>query len=342
VVKKLSANFREATEIVEASIPSPPQNHILIRNLYLGINASDINFTNGKYTKVKPPFDAGFESIGEVVEIGERVSKFKKGDYVIVSSYGSFAEYISVHQNAATLIPSPNPELLPLSVSGLTASVALEQTANMTKGETVLVTAAAGGTGQFAVQLAKLAGNHVIGTCSSDDKVEFLKKLGCDRVINYKKEDLDQVLKKEYPKGVDIVYESVGGETFEICVNNLAVLGRLVIIGMVSGYASGAAWGGNSGEVSKHAARHITARLLGKSASVRGFFMNHFAQHFKRHADLLFSLYKEGKIKSHVDSAQFKGLDQVADALEYLYKGKNMGKLVVDIRASSSSAKSKL
>jgi len=62
-------------------------------------------------------------------------------------------------------------------------------------------TAAAGGTGQFAVQLAKLAGNHVIGTCSSRDKVEFLKRLGCDRVINYKEEDVYSVLQKEYPKG---------------------------------------------------------------------------------------------------------------------------------------------
>jgi len=69
-------------------------------------------------------------------------------------------------------------------------------------GETVLVTAAAGGTGQFAVQLAKLAGCHVIGTCSSPSKVKLLKELGCDRVINYNEEKLGQVLKAEYPKGL--------------------------------------------------------------------------------------------------------------------------------------------
>lgn len=108
----------------------------------------------------------------------------------------------------------------------------------MTSGETVLVTAAAGGAGQFAVQLAKLAGNHVIGTCSSDDKVAMLKvrrgyfyyvsscgsrdhlykDLGCDRVINYKKEDFKTVLRKEYPKGIDIIFESVGGKFFDICL----------------------------------------------------------------------------------------------------------------------------
>lgn len=77
---------------------------------------------------------------------------------------------------------------------------------------------AAGGAGQIAVQLAKLAGNHVIGTCSSDDKVQMLKDMGCDRVINYKKEDFKTVMKKEYPRGVDIVFESIGGNFFEICL----------------------------------------------------------------------------------------------------------------------------
>jgi NADPH-dependent curcumin reductase CurA len=296
----------------------------------LGINASDINFTSGKYTKVAPPFDAGFEAIGRVVRIGESVTRFKVGDFALLSQYGSFAEFIKVRENIARQIPSVNPEILPLAVSGLTASMALEKIGEMKPngGETVLVTAAAGGTGQFAVQLAKIAGNHVIGTCSSDDKVEFLKKLGCNRVINYKKEDLNTVLRKEYPSGIDIVYESVGGDIFEVCVNNLAVHGRLIIIGMVSGYASGTAWkGGQEG-------RPLPARLIGKSASVRGFFLNNFPREQGKHLGVLLKLYKEGKLKSHTDPTHFKGLEQVADAIEFLYKGKNVGKIVVDVSPS--------
>ncbi|CAH0481269.1 unnamed protein product [Peronospora belbahrii] len=88
-------------------------------------------------------------------------------------------------------------------------SIALEQVGEMKSIEAVFVSAAAGGTGQYVVQLAKLAGNHVIGTCSSDEKVEDLKKIGCDRAINYMKEDVDAVLKKEYPNGVDLVFETV-------------------------------------------------------------------------------------------------------------------------------------
>jgi hypothetical protein len=104
----------------------------------------------------------------------------------------------------------------------------------MRTGETVLVTAAAGGTGMFAVQLAKLAGNHVVATCSSPAKVELLKRLGADRVVDYKVESLKAVLRKEYPKGVDLVYESVGGDMFRTAVGALADKGRLVIIGMMS------------------------------------------------------------------------------------------------------------
>jgi prostaglandin reductase 3 len=107
----------------------------------------------------------------------------------------------------------------------------------MKSNETVLVTAAAGGAGQIAVQLAKQAGNHVIGTCSSVEKAAFLKSIGCDRVINYRIENLSKVLKKNYPKGVDIVFESVGCQMFQECMESLAVKGRMIIIGAVSTYA---------------------------------------------------------------------------------------------------------
>lgn len=80
------------------------------------------------------------------------------------------------------------------------------------------------------MQLAKIAGLHVIGTCSSDEKVTMLKSLGCDRVINYKKEDFQSVLKDEYPEGVDIVFESVGGKFFDICLKRLILsLSRLLL-----------------------------------------------------------------------------------------------------------------
>lgn len=135
-----------------------------------------------------------------------------------------------------------------------------------------LCAAAAGATGSFAVQLAKQAGCHVIGTCSSDDKAAMLKGLGCDRPVNYKKEDLFKVLREEYPKGVDVVYEGVGGKMFDVALNNLAVKGRLVVIGFISGYQDSTGWTG-AGSTQKP----IGPKILGKSASIRGFFLNDYA-----------------------------------------------------------------
>ncbi len=83
----------------------------------------------------------------------------------------------------------------------------------MSTNEVVYISAAAGGVGSFAVQLAKAAGNHVIGSTSRDEKIEYLRAIGCDRPINYKKEDIGAVLKKEYPGGVNIAYDTAGGTT---------------------------------------------------------------------------------------------------------------------------------
>jgi len=299
---------------------------------------------------VSPPFDAGFESVGVVVAAGSAVpASLQPGAAVAATGYGAFSEYQIVKARAALPLPSASAHFLPLLVSGLTASVALNTTGEMktvgvngARQETVLVTAAAGGTGLFAVQLAKAAGHHVIATCSSDDKVAVLRSLGVDRVINYKKEEFGSVLRKEYPRGIDIVYESVGGEMFLECVKNLAVKGRLIVIGFISGYEDGSAWKGvakNGAAASSGAAVKATkkpppplpALLLGKSASIRGFFLNDYADQFKSHMAHLSQSVANGSLQSIVDPTRFVGLEQVPLALDRMYAGKNVGKVVVDL-----------
>ncbi|KAI8346755.1 orotate phosphoribosyltransferase [Blakeslea trispora] len=273
-------NFSKVTKLVTVNlndmISNVRPNSVIVKNHYVGINASDINFTNGKYIPgIKPPFDVGFEALGEIVAVGSKVSKDKIGTFVIYTQYGAFAEYLEISQRAITPIPNAQPELLGLLTSGLTASIALEETGRMTKGETVLVTAAAGGAGQIAVQLAKLAGNHVIGTCSSDDKVAMLKEMGCDRVINYKKENFKAVMKKEYPRG------------------SLAVRGRLIVIGTVSTYAAADGMAGDNVN---------TIKLLGTSRTVAGFFMPDYKEFHAAHMAKMIKLVQEGKLKVLVDN----------------------------------------
>lgn len=112
----------------------------------------------------------------------------------------------------------------------------LEETGKLRKGETVLITAAAGGAGHFAVQLAKLAGCTVIGTCSSAEKAAVLRELGCDHIINHRTQDVAAELLKIAPEGLDVVLEGVGGQMLKTALGSLGPKGRLLQVGYISEY----------------------------------------------------------------------------------------------------------
>jgi prostaglandin reductase 3 len=320
-------NFREAVEIQSAELPdTPAADEILIRNLYAGANASDMMMAAGQYLLPTPvPCDLGAEAVGEVVAAGTDVHHLKAGDFVLTNAIGcGYREYYVTQARRVVPIPQASPEVMSLSIGGLTASLGLSLTGEMsqTGGEIVLVTAAAGGTGQFAVQLAKLAGNHVIGTCSSDDKADLLRALGCDRVVNYRKEPLRAVLHQEYPRGVNLVFDGVGGEMFDTALDHLARFGRLVTIGFISEYKN---------EPERVERARVYYKILGKNASIRGFNLNLYfgkpqaAEHMGR----LVELWREGKLNPAIDPARFYGVSGAIDAVEYLHNGQNTGKVVV-------------
>ncbi|CAJ0942099.1 unnamed protein product [Ranitomeya imitator] len=333
VVTQLSPDFRKAVTLMpNVPVPVPGDGELLIRNRFIGINASDINFSSGRYdTSVKPPFDIGFEGIGEIVALGLSASKnFTVGQPVAYVKNGSFAEYTTVPANIAIPVPLVKPELLTLLVSGTTAYISLKKFGYLSEDKTILVTAAAGGTGQFAVQLAKHAKCYVIGTCSSEEKARFLKSIGCDLPINYKSENVASVIKEKFPEGVDVVYESIGGEMFDTLVNCLATEGHLIIIGFISGYQT------SSGMLPIKASA-LPAVLLRKSASVHGFFLPHFMPEYKEALMALVKLYQSGKLLCGVDHGEqspegkFTGLESVFRAVDYMYTGKNIGKIVVEL-----------
>ncbi|KAG6534061.1 hypothetical protein ZIOFF_007942 [Zingiber officinale] len=330
IVHTLDHNFRSATRVVQThlKLPIKPEN-ALVKIIFAGVNASDVNFSSGRYfggnnneTTARLPFDAGFEAVGIIAAVGDSVH-LKVGTPVAFMTFGGYAEFSVIPAKHLLPVPRPDAEVVAMLTSGLTASIALEKAGQMEYGKAVLVTAAAGGTGQFAVQLAKLAGNKVVATCGGAEKASLLRSLGADRVIDYKKENIKDVLKKEYPKGIDIIYESVGGEMFNICLNALAVYGRFIVIGMIS---------------------------------QAGFFLIHYAHLWQEHLDKLFDLYSTGKLKVHsillahplvlhyvaVDPKRFNGLDSVADAVEHLHSGKSFGKVVVCVDPQFSKTMAKL
>lgn len=324
IAKQQSKDFRSAVEIVEVSIPDPAPGEILIRNKFAGVNGGfDTLICRGDvpYVNLTPPFDLGVEAVGEIVAVGNNVKDFQVGDAVATTVRGGgYREYQIIDANLAVKIRAATPEVLTLMPTGVSAMVALEQVGEMICGETVLVTAAAGGTGHIAVQLALLAGNHVIGICGTDAKVELVKKLGCSRVINYHKENVDTVLKNEYPNGINLVFECVGKKVFDICVDNLASRGRLVVVGFISEYL-------NNFEIVQQP--RIYSKLFWKSASVRGFLMPRYAEYMTEARDRIKNLFYTGKIQVAVDPTQFIGLESIPDAVEYLLSGKNCGKVVV-------------
>jgi prostaglandin reductase 3 len=343
-VHTLSPSFRHSTSVVACPVEAPGPGEVAIRVEWVGINASDINFSAGKYMPgLPPPFDAGFEALGRVVEVGEGVDSVCAGDAVAVCMFGAFAERLVAPASSVIPVPDTAPEGLAFLVSGLTASIALERVGECRPGDTVLVTAAAGATGLFACQLAKAQGCHVIGTCSSEDKVELLRALGVDRPVNYTVESLDSVLTEEYPRGVNVVYESVGGEMFTTALKHLAVRGRLIVIGFISGYSDGSGW--RKDPDMSGATSPWPVQLLSKSASVRGFFLNHYSRDMPEHMARLAAMTRAGTLKPVIDStsaAKFSGLEAIPDAIDYLYAKKNQGKVVVRVLPPGSTRESRL
>lgn len=347
-IHQLSRDFRVAARLITTPFPNPlPSDCIVVKRLYVGINASDNNYSEGKYHGSKTvaeqslPFDAGFESVGIIVAKGPSSlsSKSKNnslniGDAVATMEYGGFSEYGFLSPRSCLPIPLPTPEMLALLTSGLTASIAFEVSikGGLQPGSTVLVTAAAGGTGQFAVQLAKLAGCRVIATCSGGDKATLLTSLGADVVINYKTQDLKQSLKQHGP--IHVVYESVGGSTFQTCVDALAVGGTIILIGMMSQYNTSNGW-----EPSQY--KGLNEKLLWKGAALQGFFLIHHTKLWRRHLGSLVEEVKGGRLKVALDNGRregggrrgrgFVGLESVPDAIEWLQTGKSLGKVYVQI-----------
>ena len=127
VVKSLSSNFREAIEIKSCALPKLGENHVLVRNQAVGVNASDINFSAGKYNPgTNPPFDAGFEAVGEVVAVGDSVSSSLIGRSVCHMTMGAFSEFQAVSASKLFPVKCRDPGYLPCLVSGMTASLALD------------------------------------------------------------------------------------------------------------------------------------------------------------------------------------------------------------------------
>ena len=228
----------EALNLEDIPIPDPGEGEARVKTEAIGVNFLDIYQRIGRY-QGSPPFTLGQEAAGIVDAIGSNVTDIKPGDRVAYASVqGSYAEYAIIP--AWRLVPIPAAvdagQAAAAMVQGMTAHYLAFSTYPLKAGETALVHAAGGGTGQMLVQVAKRCGARVIGTVSSEEKGMLAREAGADEVIRYTQVDFEAEVKRlTNNAGVDVVYDSVGKDTFDKGLNCLRRRGYMVLYGASSG-----------------------------------------------------------------------------------------------------------
>lgn len=329
-LQRFADSFREATDIVELPFRAPGPGEIRVRNLCCGINAIfDTQSAANKvsYINIALPTLTGVEALGVVDAVGEGVTDLKPGDAVATVRFrGGYREANIGPAADFARVPAATPDYLALASTGVSAILALEYMGAVKPGETVAISAAAGGLGHLLVQLARLHGCHVIAVTSGGAKAELVRALGADRVINYRTEDVDAVLRAEYPRGIDVAIDTVSGKVFDAFLANMAMHGRLVVAGAATDM---------DGQPEIVTGPRITHAIYYKGVSIRGF-MNGLLGHLWAGArEKLFDHYAAGRLKVVFDDMTFTGLDGIYGAIDRLLSGQSMGKVVVHLGAAA-------
>lgn len=308
----------DGLKVHSVATPDVPAGAALVRVLRAGLNFADIVTVNGEYQiRNEPPFTLGAEIAGEVVDPGSGAD-LKKGDLVMAQvASGGFAELCAVDPARLTrLAPGTDPtRAAAVPIAYTTATVALFAIGDTRAGETVLIHAAAGGTGIAATQLARNAGARVIAATAAPDKVAVAIANGAAATVNNREADWVGTLRGIAPGGVDVVFDPVGGQTTLDSIRALAWGGRLLAVGFASGDIPAVP----------------TNRLLVKAASVRGVFWAFDADPAGFAAiqrDLALSL-ASGDIRPHI--GEVLPFSALQDGLAALARGQTIGKLVLDV-----------
>ena len=239
VIKIYEQGSLEVLKIEEEELKKLDSNEILIEHSFAGLNFIDINQRRGTYPLKNLPIVLGMEASGTVREIGSNVSKFNIGDKVThCMNLGSFSQFMNLDKDR--VIKLKNEVDLKIAAAstlqGLTSQYLINHSYKLKKNDTVLVHAAAGGVGHILCQWAKKIGANVIGTVSSLEKENIARQNGCHFTIDYSKDDFGKkVLEITKNNGVDVIYDSVGKDTFLKGIGCLAPKGRIVSFGVSSG-----------------------------------------------------------------------------------------------------------
>jgi NADPH2:quinone reductase len=300
--------------------PTPGSGQVVVSVKACGVNFPDTLIIQGKYQfKPEMPFSPGGEVAGIVKQTGEGVTRVKAGDRVIAfNTWGGFAEEMVVDADRTIAMPA-SMEFVPASAFVLTYGTsyhALKDRANIKAGETLLVLGAAGGVGLAAIQLGKAMGARVIAAASSDAKLKVCRDNGADEIINYGSEDLRARVKAlTAGKGVDVIYDPVGGAYSEPALRDMAWNGRFLVVGFAAG------------DIPKVP---LNLTLL-KGCSIVGVFWGAFTrnepEHNRENNWELMAMYAAEKIKPHIHAVY--PLERAAEALNEVLNKRVTGKVVL-------------
>lgn len=317
--------------LTEQPMPSNGEHDVLVEIHAASLNPIDFKIKEGKVKfllSYKFPLILGNDFSGVVVKVGERVKAFKPGDEVYgrprKSRIGTLAEFIAVHEDDIWLKPQnlTFEEAASIPLVGLTTYQAFSDILHLQKGQKILIHAGSGGVGTFAIQLAKRMGAFV-ATTASDKGYELVKSLGADLIINYKKENFEEML-----TGYDAVFDTLGGDVLEKSFRILKPGGQIVSVsGMPNArFGKEANLGWMKTAMLSIVSRKITALERKTQTKYHFLFMKASGAQWK----ILTEMIEAGQIKPVIDKVY--QLKDTAQAFDYLESGRAKGKVIVKVK----------
>jgi NADPH2:quinone reductase len=316
----------ENLKVVDVEPPTAGQGEAVVEIAYAALNFFDTLIIEGKYQlKPAPPFSPAGEFSGRVVAAGPGMGGIAVGDRVMGSTgFGAARERIAIAANRLVRVPDglPLDKAAGLSITYGTSLYALKQRAEIKPGESLVVLGASGGVGLAAVEIGAVIGARVVACASSEEKLEFARRYGAAETINYATDDLRARLKELAPKGVDVVYDPVGGALTEAALRSLAWKGRLLVIGFASG------------EIPRPP---LNLTLL-KGCDIRGVYWGEFTvREPEAHRENLSELLKwaeSGALSVHIHAKY--ALEDYQMAFEAIAKRQALGKTLLRLPASGN------
>ncbi len=306
----------------EGPTPEPKDGEFLVRNTHLSFDPTQRGWLSRDGYVPAVPVGAVVRAIGAGRVVRSRHPDFKEGE-LVQGSFG-WQDYI-VTNGTTDIMPvtkiaagvTPEQALGIFGITGLTAYFGLTDIGKPNAGDVVVVSGAAGATGSVVVQIAKALGCKVIGIAGGPDKCRWvMDHAHADAAIDYKRENVAERIRELAPKGVNVVFENVGGEILEASLQNIALRARVVLCGGISSY--------NATDLNSTPGVRNYMMLTGRRARMEGFIILDYAARYGEAIQALSKLITEGKLKTAVDMQQ--GFDNIPSTLRRLFEGKNIGK----------------